>query len=162
MPSFDIVSKIKKDELQNAVENTQRELANRYDFRGTDSTVELDKQTLAVKLNAPEEFQIRQIDEILLQKLSKRGLDMKSASLGEVTRSGKRSLQQVTFKEGIDRDLAKKIIKVIKDAGLKVDAKQYDDAVRVTGKKKDDLQSAIAAVRAASLEQPVQFENFRD
>lgn len=162
MPSFDIVSKVKKDEVQNAVDNASRELAGRYDFRGTESSFRFNKDDLSVKLDAPEEFHIQQMDEILRQKLAKRGLEAASAEFGEVTRSGKRSIQTVTFKQGIDRELAKKIIKAIKDAKLKVDPKVFDDAVRVTGKKRDDLQAAIALVRGAGFEQPLQYENFRD
>ena len=162
MPSFDIVSKVKKDEIQNAVDNASRELSSRYDFRGTESSFSLSKEDLSVKLDAPEEFHIQQMDEILRQKLAKRGIEAASAEFSEVSRSGKRSIQKVTFKQGIDRELAKKIIKTIKDAKLKVDPKVFDDAVRVTGKKSDDLQSAIALVRAAGFEQPLQYENFRD
>ena len=102
------------------------------------------------------------MDEILRQKLAKRNIEATSAEFGEITRSGKRSIQTVTFKQGIDRELAKKIIKTIKDAKLKVDPKVFDDAVRVTGKKRDDLQAAIALVRQAEFEQPLQYENFRD
>lgn len=162
MPSFDIVSKVKKDEIQNAVDNASRELSSRYDFRGTESSFSLSKEDLSVKLDAPEEFHIQQMDEILRQKLAKRGIEAASAEFSEVSRSGKRSIQKVTFKQGIDRELVKKIIKTIKDAKLKVDPKVFDDAVRVTGKKRDDLQSAIALVRAAGFEQPLQYENFRD
>lgn len=162
MPSFDIVSKVKKDEIQNAVDNASRELSSRYDFRGTESSFSLSKEDLSVKLDAPEEFHIQQMDEILRQKLAKRGIEAASAEFSEVTRSGKRSVQKVTFKQGIDRELAKKIIKTIKDAKLKVDPKVFDDAVRVSGKKRDDLQAAIALVRSAGFEQPLQYENFRD
>ena len=158
MPSFDIVSELKKDELQNAVDNANRELQSRYYFRGVEASYTL------VKLEADEEFQIQQMDDILMQKLIKRGIEATSAEFKEITRSGKKSLQQVVFKEGIDKDLGKKIVKLIKDEKLKVDAKMNDDTVRVTGKKRDDLQAAIAAVRAkqGDLGQPLQFTNFRD
>ena len=162
MPSFDIVSKVKKDEVQNAVDNASRELAGRYDFRGTESSFKLMKEDLSVKLDAPEDIHIQQMDEILRQKLAKRNIEASSAEFSEITRSGKRSVQTVTFKQGIDRELAKKIIKTIKDAKLKVDPKLFDDAVRVTGKKRDDLQAAIALVRQAEFDQPLQYENFRD
>ncbi|MBO6257722.1 MAG: YajQ family cyclic di-GMP-binding protein [Succinivibrio sp.] len=162
MPSFDIVSKIKKDEVQNAVDNANREVTSRYDFRGTDSSFTLDKTDNSVKIDAPEEFQVQQMDDIFRQKMVKRGLDIMSAEFGEITRSGKRSIQTVTFKEGIERELAKKIIKAIKDAKIKVDAKIDGDAVRVSGKKKDDLQLAISLVKSGDFEQPLQFENFRD
>ena len=162
MPSFDIVSKVKKDEVQNAVDNASRELAGRYDFRGTESSFKLMKEDLSVKLDAPEDFHIQQMDEILRQKLAKRNIEASSAEFSEITRSGKRSVQTVTFKQGIDRELAKKIIKTIKDAKLKVDPKLFDDAVRIKRKKRDDLQAAIALVRQAEFDQPLQYENFRD
>lgn len=162
MPSFDIVSKLKKDEVQNAVDNASRELNTRYDFRGTDASFTFNKADNSVKLEAPEEFQIQQMDDILRQKLIKRGIEATAASFGDVTRSGKKSIQSVTFKDGIDKELGKKICKIIKDASLKVDAKINDDTVRVSGKKKDDLQAAIALVRSSKIDQPLQFENFRD
>ena len=162
MPSFDIVSKLKKDEVQNAVDNANRELQTRYDFRGVEASYNFDKAKCEVKLEASEDFQIQQMDDILRQKLIKRNIEATSASFGETTRSGKKSIQTVTFKDGIDKDLAKKIIKIIKDAKLKVDAKINEDTVRVTGKKKDDLQATIALVRASKIEQPLQYENFRD
>ncbi len=162
MPSFDIVSKIKKDEVQNAVDNASRELQGRYDFRGTESSFTLSKEDLSVKLDAPENFQLQQMDEILRGKLAKRGIEASSAVFGEMTRSGKRSLQTVTFAQGIDRELAKKIIKAVKDSKIKVDAKVFADSVRVTGKKRDDLQAVIAQIRAGNFGQPLQFENFRD
>ena len=102
MPSFDIVSKVKKDEVQNAVDNASRELAGRYDFRGTESSFKLMKEDLSVKLDAPEDFHIQQMDEILRQKLAKRNIEASSAEFSEITRSGKRSVQTVTFKQGID------------------------------------------------------------
>ena len=162
MPSFDIVSKLKKDEVQNAVDNANRELQTRYDFRGVEASYNFDKAKCEVKLEASEDFQIQQTDDILRQKLIKRNIEATSASFGETTRSGKKSIQTVTFKDGIDKDLAKKIIKIIKDAKLKVDAKINEDTVRVTGKKKDDLQATIALVRESKIEQPLQYENFRD
>ena len=141
MPSFDIVSELKKDELQNAVDNANRELQSRYDFRGVEASYTLVKAENLVK-----------------------GIEVTCAEFKDITRSGKRSLQQVVFKEGIDKELGKKIVKLIKDAKLKVDAKMNDDTVRVQGKKRDDLQAAIAAVKAKAgdLGQPLQFNNFRD
>ncbi len=162
MPSFDIVSKLKKDELQNAVDNANREVTNRYDFRGTESKFTLNKEDLSVKLDAPEEFQITQMDDIFREKLVKRGLEVTLAKFGDITRSGKRSLQTVTFKEGIDKELGKKIVTAVKNARLKVEAKIEGDSVRVSGKKKDDLQAVIALIKAGKFEQPLQFENFRD
>ena len=148
MPSFDIVSEIKKDELQNAVDNANRELQSRYDFRGVEAAFTLNKQELTVKVEA--------------DKLVKRNIEATAAEFGEITRSGKKSIQTVKFKEGIDKDLGKKIIKLIKDSKIKVDAKINDDTVRVSGKKRDDLQAVIALVRGAELSQPLQYNNFRD
>ena len=162
MPSFDIVSKLKKDEVQNAVDNANRELQTRFDFRGVEASFTFDKSSNEVKLEAMEEFQIQQMDEILRMKLIKRNIEAGSASFGDITRSGKKSLQTVSFKEGIDKELGKKLCKMIKDAKIKVDPKINNDIVRVTGKKKDDLQAAIALVRASDIEQPLQYENFRD
>ncbi len=162
MPSFDVVSEIKKDELQNAVDNANRELSTRYDFRGVEASFTLDKKECTVKLEAGENFQIEQMKDILLSKLVKRGIEITAADFGEITRSGKKSLQNIKFKEGIDKELGKKIVKLIKDAKLKVDAKMNDATVRVQGKKKDDLQAAIALLRGADLGQPVQYQNFRD
>lgn len=137
-------------------------MQSRYDFRGVDAKYEYVKQDNEVKLEANEDFQIQQMDDILLSKLAKRNIDMTAAKFGDITRSGKKSIQKVEFKEGIDKELGKKITKLIKDAKIKVDAKMNDDTVRVTGKKRDDLQAVIALVREAELGQPVQFNNFRD
>src|SRR5574344_493721 len=162
MPSFDIVSKLKKDEVQNAVDNANRELSTRYDFKGVDAQYNFDKTKNEVKLEADEEFQVQQMDEILRMKLVKRNIEATAAEFGDITRSGKKSIQSVSFKEGIDKELAKKIIKIIKDAKIKVDAKINDDIIRVTGKKRDDLQATIALVRESKIEQPLQYKNFRD
>ena len=162
MPSFDIVSKLKKDEVQNAVDNANRELSTRYDFKGVDAQYNFDKTKNEVKLEADEEFQVQQMDEILRMKLVKRNIEATAAEFGDITRSGKKSIQSVSFKEGIDKELDKKIIKIIKDAKIKVDAKINDDIIRVTGKKRDDLQATIALVRESKIEQPLQYENFRD
>ena len=116
MPSFDIVSKLKKDEVQNAVDNANRELQTRFDFRGVEASFTFDKSSNEVKLEAMEEFQIQQMDEILRMKLIKRNIEAGSASFGDITRSGKKSLQTVSFKEGIDKELGKKLCKMIKDA----------------------------------------------
>lgn len=162
MPSFDIVSEIKKDELQNAIDNANRELATRYDFRGTEASFEYNKAESSVKLEADEEFQVQQMADILLSKLVKRNIEVTACDFGEITRSGKKSIQTVKFKQGIDKDLGKKIVKKIKDAKIKVDAKMNDDTVRVSGKKRDDLQAVIALLRAEDFNQPLQYNNFRD
>ncbi len=162
MPSFDIVSEIKKDEVQNAVDNASRELQTRYDFRGSDAKFEFVKADLIVKLEADEDFQIQQMNDILLSKLIKRNIEVTAAKFSDITRSGKKSVETVEFLQGIDKELGKKIIKEIKDAKIKVDAKMYDDSVRVTGKKRDDLQAVIALIKSKDFKQPLQYNNFRD
>lgn len=160
MPSFDIVSEINLQEARNACENAQRELATRFDFRGADA--EFSWEGEAVKLRAEAEFQLEQMLDILRGKLLKREVDPETLIEGEVEHSGKNYLRSVTFKQGIDQELAKTIVKAIKAEKFKVQAAIQGDQVRVTGKKRDDLQAVIAYLRAANLGQPLQFTNFRD
>ncbi|MCR5085369.1 MAG: YajQ family cyclic di-GMP-binding protein [Succinivibrionaceae bacterium] len=162
MPSFDVVSEIKKDELQNAVENANRELLTRYDFRGVEASFTLNKEELSVKMEAAEEFQVQQMEEMFRIRLSKRGIAPGAAEYGEICRSGKKSYKVATFKEGIDKELGKKVIAIIKKSGLKVDPRQNGEVIRVTGKKRDDLQAAIALIKGADIDKPLQFENFHD
>ncbi len=161
MPSFDIISEVDTVELRNAVQNSTRELATRFDFRGVDAVIELNKET--VKLSAETEFQIDQLAHILRGNLAKRGVDPRSMDVQATVRTGKLHAKDVIFKQGIDTPIAKKIVKMIKDNKLKVQAAIQNDKVRVTGKKRDDLQSAIALLRGnEDIELPLQFENFRD
>lgn len=161
MPSFDIVSEIDTVELRNAVDNASRELTTRFDFRNVDAEFELQKDE-TVKLSAEGDFQLKQMREILRGHLAKRGIDAGALESKEPEATGRRWHQIIVFKQGIDTPTAKKVVKSLKDAKLKVQASIQGDKVRVTGKKRDDLQTAIAHIRGAELGQPFQFENFRD
>ncbi|OOF11074.1 YajQ family cyclic di-GMP-binding protein [Salinivibrio proteolyticus] len=160
MPSFDIVSEIDKVELKNAVDNASRELATRFDFRGVEASFELDKET--VKVIAEADFQLNQMMDILRNNLAKRGVDSRAMDIQDMVHSGKSFSQQVKFKNGIETPVAKKITKAIKDAKMKVQTQIQGEQVRVTGKKRDDLQAVIQLVKDSDFEQPFQFENFRD
>ncbi len=160
MPSFDVVSKTDNHEVTNAVDQTNREIGTRFDFKGSDARVELTKNTLT--LIAPTDFQLKQVDEILRNKLSKRQVDVRMLEYKDADVKLNEARQTVEVKQGIDAEKAKKIVKLIKENGLKVQAAIQGDQVRVTGKKRDDLQAVIAFLREAKLELPLQFENFRD
>ncbi len=160
MPSFDIVSEVKKEEIQNAIDNANRELDTRFDFRGVEATFELSDDTVTLKAEA--DFQLQQMLDILRNKANKRDIDIMSMDIKDVVHSGKTYSQQVVFMQGIDTAMAKKIVKTIKDAKLKVQASIQGDQVRVTGKKRDDLQETIALIKEKDLGQPFQFNNFRD
>ncbi|WP_024872720.1 YajQ family cyclic di-GMP-binding protein [Tolumonas lignilytica] len=160
MPSFDIVSEVAMNEIQNAVENANREIQSRFDFRGVDASFELNKEE--IKMGADADFQLKQMIDILRDKVTKRGIDINCLDVGEVEHSGKRYFQVIKLKQGIETDVAKKLIKMIKDAKIKVQTAIQGDEVRVTGKKRDDLQEAIALIRQAELGQSFQFTNFRD
>ncbi|OFJ28511.1 YajQ family cyclic di-GMP-binding protein [Vibrio cholerae] len=156
MPSFDIVSEIDAVELRNAVENSTRELASRFDFRNVDASFELKEET--VKLA----FQLGQMMDILRGNLAKRGVDARAMKAKDSVHIGKNWYKEAEFKQGLEALLAKKIVKLIKDAKIKVQASIQGDKVRVTGKKRDDLQEVMAMLREANLEQPLQYNNFRE
>ena len=160
MPSFDIVSEVDTQEVRNAVDNANRELTTRFDFRGVEAQFEWTKD--ATTLSAEADIQLRQMEDILRSKLVKRKVDAGAMELSDPLHTGKTFSQTATFKEGIDTPTAKKIVKIIKDSKLKVQAAIQGDQVRVTGKKRDDLQSVMALVRESDLGQPFQFTNFRD
>lgn len=160
MPSFDIVSKIDLHELSNAVDQTMREIDTRFDFKGSNARVDRDERVLL--LRAPSAFQVAQMLDILRQKIAKRGIDLAALEIAEAVESGMETRQSVTVREGIDADLARRLVQLAKTSGLKVQASIQGDQVRVTGKKRDDLQSMIATLRAAKLDFPLQFVNFRD
>ncbi|WP_297186219.1 YajQ family cyclic di-GMP-binding protein [uncultured Porticoccus sp.] len=161
MPTFDIVSEVDQVEIRHATENTQRELATRFDFRGVESSVTL--QDEVVTLTAESDFQCRQLLDMLSKNLVKRNVDPYVIDVDEeAVHSGKTFSLQVRFKQGIDQPMAKKIIKLVKEAKVKVQTAIQGDKLRVTGKKRDDLQETIALVKGADLGQPFQFENFRD
>ena len=161
MPSFDTVSKVEVAELTNTVDQVNREITGRYDFKGSSAKVE--RQENSLTLFGDSEFQVKQVLDILYAKAAKRGIDVASFDPQKVEAiGGDKARQIVTVKQGIDKELAKKIVKLIKDSGMKLQASIQGDEVRVSGKKRDDLQAAIALLRGANLGQPLQFDNFRD
>ncbi|MFS2158727.1 YajQ family cyclic di-GMP-binding protein [Pseudomonas sp. Pseusp122] len=159
MPSFDIVSELDKHEVTNAVDNAIKELDRRYDLKGKGS---FEFKDLTINLTAEADFQLEAMIEILKLALIKRKIDIKCLEVKDAFASGKVMKQEATLKEGIDKELAKKIVAHIKDAKLKVQAAIQGEQVRVTGKKRDDLQDAIAALRTHEFGMPLQFNNFRD
>jgi uncharacterized protein YajQ (UPF0234 family) len=161
MPSFDIVSDVNRQEVKNALEQANKEVANRYDFKGSDARVEQDDLVLTVF--ADDEFKLGQVMDVLRQRLTKRNVDVRSLEAGAVTKiSGDKVKQQVTVKVGIPMEKGKALQKLLKDAKLKVQAAIQGEALRVTGSKKDDLQAAIQLVRKSVTDLPLQFINFRD
>ena len=160
MPSFDIASEVDGHELSNAVDQANRELEKRFDFRGVEASFELDDNVIT--LSAPSDFQVQQMLDILHKRLVARGIDLGSLEEGEIETNLAKARQKITVKQGIDQPLGKKIVATLKQSKLKVSAQINGDKVRVTGKKRDDLQSAITLLKKEELEQPLQFENFRD
>ena len=161
MPSFDIISEVNDVEVRNAVDQTNKEVSTRFDFKGSDARVELAEKTLT--LFADDDFKLKQVTDILTGKLTKRGVDIRALQHGVVEKiSGNKVKQAVTVRVGIEQDLAKRIVKLIKDSKIKVQASIQGEAVRVSGAKRDDLQSAIALVKKSITDFPVQFGNFRD
>ncbi|KAA8598828.1 MULTISPECIES: YajQ family cyclic di-GMP-binding protein [Vibrio] len=160
MPSFDIISEVESVELRNAVDNANRELSTRFDFRGVEAS--FDYKDESVKLSAQDDFQLKQMRDILRSNLTKRNVDPNAMEAKAADQTGRTWHQTVIFKQGIETDVAKKIVKLIKDNKVKVQAAIQGDKVRVTGKKRDDLQAVMALVRSAELGQPFQFDNFRD
>lgn len=160
MPSFDIVSELDQHELANAVDQTNREVDARFDFKGADAKVEQTQEVLT--LHAQTEFQLEQMLEILYKKMTKRGIDLKALAPDDPVIQNLRASQKVNIKQGVDSDTAKKLVKYIKDSKIKVQASIQGDQVRVNGKKRDDLQEVIAAVKAHDFSLPLQFTNFRD
>ena len=160
MPSFDIVSEIDLHELRNAVDQANREINNRFDLKGTSAKFELDQKQ--VKITADSEFQANQLKDILITKLIKRSIDPKCADIGEIQPFGKVVHLMVGIREGLEQDLSRKIIKLIKTEKLKVQTAIQGEKLRVIGKKRDVLQDVIALIKQESLEWPLQYNNFRD
>jgi len=160
MPSFDVVSEVDLQEVRNAVDQASRELGTRFDFRGVDAGFEFTDDN--IRISAQEEFQLGQMLDILKDKLIRRGVDVRALDAGNVEASGKQKRQAFGLKQGIDRDTAKRIVKLIKDSKVKVQAQVQGDQVRVTGKKRDDLQSVMSTLKESELEIPLNFTNFRD
>ena len=160
MPSFDVVSEINSHELTNAVDQANRELGNRFNFRGVDARYALEESV--VNMSAPSDFQLKQMLEILRARLGSRGIDLRAVEEGEAEVNLAVARQKITIKQGIEQATAKKIIAAIKAAKIKVEAQINGEKLRVTGKKRDDLQAVIALLKTSDFELPLQFENFRD
>ena len=162
MPSFDIVSKIDHQSLDNAINVARKELATRYDFRDSKSSIELDKRTLIIHVITENEMRVTAIEDVIRSRMIKQKLDPMSLDFGkEQYASGNMVKKDIRIKEGIEKEVSKKIVKAIKEAKLKVEAQIMDDQVRVTGKKIDDLQAVIALVRTTDFETPLQFINMK-
>jgi hypothetical protein len=161
MPSFDIVSEVNEVEVRNAVDQANKEVTTRFDFKGSDARVEHADKTLT--LFADDDFKLKQVTDILTGKLTKRGVDIRALKYGTVEKiSGNKVKQAVTIRVGIEQELAKKIVKAVKDSKLKVQASIQGDELRVSGKNRDDLQAAIALMRKTDFGLDLQFINFRD
>ena len=161
MPSFDIVSEVNQVEVHNAVDQCNKEVANRFDFKGSDARVEISDNVLTVF--ADDEFKLGQVRDVLTGKLSKRGIDVRCLENGKPEKiSGNKMKETIKVREGIEQERAKSVVKLIKDSKLKVQGSIQGDAVRVSGAKKDTLQEAIALVRKSVTDIPLQFKNFRD
>ena len=160
MPSFDIVSELNEHELTNAIDQANREVSTRFDFKGTDSKYVYEKEI--IKLSTESDFQLKQMLDILNTKFTKRGIDLRHMEAKDPVVHLKSAVQEIKIKKGIEQDIAKKIVKFIKDSKLKVQGAIQGEQVRVTGKKRDDLQEAIAILRDGKFGLPIQFTNFRD
>ena len=161
MPSFDIVSQVNQQEVKNAVDQTNKEVQNRFDFKGSDARVE--QNELALSVFADDEFKLGQVMDVLRGRLAKRNVDVRTLELGAIEKiSGDKVKRAVTVRVGIPQEKAKLIQKLVKDSKLKVAASIQGDALRISGAKKDDLQAAIQLVRKSVTDIPVQFINFRD
>ena len=161
MPSFDIVSQVDRQEVKNAVEQTNKEVANRFDFKGSDARVE--QNELALTVFADDEFKLGQVTDVLRARLAKRNVDVRSLEPGAIEKiSGDKVKRPITVKVGVPQEKAKQIQKMVKDSKLKVAASIQGDTVRISGAKKDDLQSAIQLVRQGVTDVPLAYQNFRD
>lgn len=161
MPSFDIVSEVDAQEIRNVTDQVNKEVHNRFDFKGSDARIE--KEDYKLTIYADDSFKIGQILDVLLNKATKRGIDVRCMDKGEIEKiSGNKVKQLITIRVGIEINLAKKIVKLIKDSKLKVQASIQGNTVRVSGSKRDILQEAIALIRKSVTEFPLQFQNFRD
>jgi len=160
MPSFDIVSEVDKHELTNAVDQAHREISNRFDFKGTDASIELQDEKIV--LTAESDFQVQQMHTVLYQKLTTRKIDISSLDPQKTEKVGKGVRQHMLVKQGIDKDTAKKLVATVKESKIKVQASIQGESLRVNGKKRDDLQKTMAILKEKELGLPLQFQNFRD
>jgi len=162
MPSFDIVSEVDRVELRNAVDQANREVGNRFDFKGSDARIELADDS-QLTMFADDEFKLGQVYDVLIAKMAKRGVDVRSLARGQIEKvSGDKVKQVITARSGVDKELGKRIVKLIKDSKLKLQGSIQGETVRVSGAKKDNLQDAIALVKIEVKDYPLQFTNFRD
>jgi uncharacterized protein YajQ (UPF0234 family) len=163
MPSFDIVSEVNQVEVNNAVEQCNKEISTRFDFKGSDARVEIDDKQKKLTAYADDDFKLGQLRDVLTGKLAKRGIDVRCLELGKIEKvSGNKVKQDVKVRQGVEQELGKKIVKLLKDSKLKAQASIQGDSVRVSGAKKDVLQEVIALVRKSVSDFPLQFKNFRD
>lgn len=161
MPSFDIVNEVDKVELKNAIEQANKEISTRFDFKGSDARVE--QKEFELTLFADDDFKLKQVTDVLNAKFAKRGIDVRGLEFKNKEKIGGDKMKQiVNVKNGIETELSKKIVRLIKDSKMKVQASIQGEAVRITGAKRDDLQAAIQLVKTSITEMPVQFQNFRD
>ena len=162
MPSFDVVSELNLQEVDNALNQARKEVAQRYDFKDTATVIDWDKKE-KITIESADDFKVKAVDEVLREKLARRQVPLKAVDFGAIEPGpGGRAKQEIKLKQGIDADRAREIVKVVKDAKLKVQAQIMGAQVRVSGKKRDYLQAAIQVIRARDLDLPLQFSNFRD
>ena len=162
MPSFDVVSQLDLQEVDNALNQARKEVLQRYDFKDTATVIDWDKKE-KISIESKDEFKVKAVDDVLREKLARRQVALKAVDFGKVEPGpGGRAKQEIKLKQGIDTDRAREIVKLVKEAKLKVQAQIMGDQVRVSGKKRDDLQAAIQAIRASDMDLPLQFINFRD
>lgn len=160
--SFDIVSKVDMQEVKNAIDQAVREIDTRFDFKGSESTIELDEKASTIKMASDSETRMKAVVDVLQSKFHKRGIEISSLELGKIEEASKGTVRQTaTIKQGLDTDTARKVVKIIKDLGLKVQAAIQGDQVRVTAKVRDDLQAVIAKLKSEDLHVPLQFINYR-
>jgi uncharacterized protein YajQ (UPF0234 family) len=163
MPSFDIVSDVNQVEVNNAVDQANKEVSTRFDFKGSDARIEYKEKDKVLTLYADDDFKLSQVMDILTGKMTRRGVDIRSLKYGDVEKiSGNKVKQTVTVRTGVEQELAKKIVRLLKDSKLKVQGSIQGDAVRVSGAKRDELQNAIALVKKSITDFPLQYQNFRD
>ena len=163
MPSFDIVSEVNQVEVHNAIDQTNKEITNRFDFKGSDARVELNEKDKTLTVYADDDFKLSQVRDVLTGKLAKRGVDVRCLQAKDIEKvSGNKVKQTIAVRQGVEQELGKKIVKLVKESKLKVQGSIQGDVVRVSGAKKDLLQEAIALVRKSVTDIPLQFKNFRD
>lgn len=163
MPSFDIVSEVNQVEVKNAVDQCNKEISNRFDFKGSDARVEIQDQDKVLTVFADDNFKLGQVRDVLTGKLAKRGVDVRALAPGTIEKTtGNTVKQPITVRVGVEQDLAKKIVKLLKDSKLKAQAAIQGDTVRVSGAKKDILQEVITLVKKTITDVPLQFKNFRE